>query len=522
MEKTIDIPVLPGECFWGGIVRHGDQMPFDGEKPIKESLYQNLWGNQGCPVLVSSKGRYVWSEEPFEFEIAGDTLRISKALGTIEQGAGHGSLRGAYLAVCQKFFPPSGRCPHELAFLAPQYNSWIDVKKHPTQDKVLAYADAILAAGMPPGVFMIDDFWYRNNGWWDWDCEAFPDPKAMVEKLHAQGFAVVLWVSPFVTPDTREFLWLKEQDYLLRTSATAHGDELEYVKTAKDIRPAIQSWWNGFSAVLDLSHPDAFAWFQGRLDRLVEEFGIDGFKFDGGDSYRYQAHDISHSPRTPNGHCEDFGRIGLKYPISEYRACWKLGGQHLLQRVRDKAHRWDTGGLADTIPTSLAQGLVGYPYTCPDMVGGGEVTWDIDGKLDQELFVRWAQSATFFPMVQYSLLPSRILDEKHLACAMKMIELRKEMGSKILELAQHAARTGEPIMRHMAYVFPDEGFEHVNDQYMVGDDLLVAPVLQKGAFSRVVRFPSGTWRGDDGSVVVGPKSLEVPAPLERLPWYTRQ
>ncbi len=259
------------------------------------------------------------------------------------------------------------------------------------------------------------------------------------------------------------------------------------------------------------------AWLQGELDRLVDDYGIDGFKFDGGDPFRYLATDRSYCARTPVGHCDDFARVGLKYSIAEYRACWKLGGQHLLQRARDEGHKWGGGGLADVVPTALAQGLVGYPYTCPDMVGGGEETEM--GLIDQELFVRWAQAATFFPIIQYSLLPVRVLDAKHLALCMIMVRLRIRLGPTILALARHAAMTGEPIIRHMAYVFPDAGMETVLDQHMLGDRYLVAPVLTKGAVTRTIRVPAGMWEGDDGSVLVGPNEVAIDAPLERLPWY---
>ena len=272
--------------------------------------------------------------------------------------------------------------------------------------------------------------------------------------------------------------------------------------------------------MLDLSNPDAFAWFQGELDELVANYGVAGFKFDGGDPWDFRkAASIGHAARTCNGRSEDFGRVGLKYDLSEYRACWKLGGRHLIQRVRDKYHKWDYNGFADLIPTAIAQGLVGYPFTCPDMVGGGDS--EDRAAFEQELFVRWAQCSTFFPMIQYSRLPQRLLDCEHLGYTMKMVELRMKLGPDILNLARHAARTGEPILRHMAYVFPDEEMEMVGDQYMLGEKYLVAPVMTKGGRSRRVKFPRGRWRGDDGSEVTGPCEIEVPAPLSRLPWYTR-
>ncbi|MBN1673433.1 MAG: glycoside hydrolase [Kiritimatiellae bacterium] len=523
-NNAITIEIQPDEYWWGGIVRHGDRMPWGRESAYREDLAPvpgeadlnegqrrglHLDGNQGCPLLLSNKGRYVWSEDWYAYAFQDGNLTIDERAGEIVQGeAAPKTLRGAYRAACRKFFPPSGRIPHELAFTAPQYNSWIEVHRWPTQEKVLQYAQGVLDADMAPGVMIIDNYWYRNNGHWKWDLEPFPRPKQMIDQLHDQGFLVMLWVSPFVTADTRQCKRLTELGYLLRN---ARG------------QIAIQEWWDGHSAALDLSNPDCFAWFQAELDELVDQYGVDGFKFDGGDPYRYKPADRSHAPRSPYGHCEDFGRVGLKYALSEYRACWKLGGQPLMQRVRDKGHTFGVGGYADIIPTSLSQGLVGYPYTCPDMVGGGLLGSFVQDafKMDQELFVRWAQAATFFPIIQYSFFPSRALDAEHLAHCRRMLDLRTEIGPEMLELARAAATSGEPIMRHMAYVFPGQGFERTLDQYMVGDDILVAPVMQKGAVKRTVKFPPGTWQGDDDSTVDGPCELEVDAPLARLPWYRR-
>ncbi len=518
-SPCIEIKLLPGEYWWGGLARHGDQMPFSAQSTYRQPLYGAILGNQACPLLVSSKGRYVWSEDPFTFEFRDGWLFIEDYLSEVVFEADHANLRGAYRAACGRFFPPSGRIPHELSFLAPQYNTWIDMGKHPTQTKVIEYAQAILGAHMPPGVLMIDDFWYRNNGIWEWDREAFPQPRLMVDQLHDLGFQVVMWISPWVSADTRRYAELVEAGYLLCAEQRPPADETQPPE-GSEIAPVIQRWWNGASAVLDLSNPAAVAWFQGELDHLVRDYGVDGFKFDGGDPFRYQATDLSYAPRTPNGHCEDYARVGLKYPISEYRACWKLGGQPLIQRVRDKAHRWGSGGLADTLPTSLAQGLMGYSFTCPDMVGGGELG-AIPETLDQELYVRWAQSATLFPIIQYSLLPKRVLDADHLALCMAMVALRAQLGPEMLRLAGHAAQTGEPILRHMAYVFPDADMEMVSDQFMLGDHTLVAPVLHQGQTRRVIQFPPGRWRGDDGEIVQGACAKEVDAPLARLPRYTR-
>jgi alpha-glucosidase (family GH31 glycosyl hydrolase) len=123
--------------------------------------------------------------------------------------------------------------------------------------------------------------------------------------------------------------------------------------------------------------------------------------------------------------------------------------------------------------------------------------------------------------MQFSLAPWRALDDEHLQYCMETVSLREKLGPEILKLAENAAVSGEPITRHMAYVFPDAGYERINDQFMLGDEILVTPVIKKGADIREVVFPAGTWQGDDGSIIEGPCIREISTPLSRLPWYRK-
>jgi alpha-glucosidase (family GH31 glycosyl hydrolase) len=330
----------------------------------------------------------------------------------------------------------------------------------------------------------------------------------MIQTLHDMGFRLMLWVSPFVSPDSAIYRELAQRQLLLRHPSG---------------QPSIHSWWNGQSALLDVTNPDAIAWFRSRLDSLMQEMGVDGFKFDGGDPELCTAVEASNPFPGSLNYCEAWAKIGVTYAFNEYRACWKMAGQPLIQRLRDKGHSWGRGGLADIIPNALAQGLVGYAFHCPDMIGGGEISdFQQSGfQWDQELFVRTAQCCALFPVMQFSAAPWRVLDEEHLRSCQAAVHLRQQLAPEILCLAQHAAQTGEPILRHLAYVYPEDGFESVKDQFLLGEDILVAPVLEKGVVKRRIAFPPGRWRNEDGVVIDGPTNCEVPAPLDCLPWYRR-
>lgn len=505
--KRLEIDRLEGECWWGGDIDDGVRMPF-GEFDHTRDLIREGRGNQAVPLLISNKGRYVWSEEPIRFFFANGRLTLEIESGEFVYREGVGNLRDTFRTAAQSHFPASGKIPDELFFTMPQYNLWIELQYEPTQEKTIAYANDVLASGMPPGVIMIDDNWMEDYGVWKFRSDRYPDPKAMTDELHALGFKVMLWTCPFVSPDNAaNFRRLEREGYLLKDES---GET------------AIRRWWNGYSAVLDCTNKAAVAWYEGELKQLMDDYGIDGFKFDAGDPQFYRLSDKSVVTLHPNGHCEAWARIGLNYPLNEYRACWKSAGLPLVQRLADKNHSWHRDGLASLIPNGLAQGLAGYAFTCPDMIGGGQIG-DVennpDFKLDQELFVRYAQCSALFPMMQFSTAPWRVLDREHLAHCVEAAKLHEAFGQTILELAQHAAETGEPIIRHLAYVFPEGGYERIQDQFMLGDRILVAPVLEKGARSRTISFPPGLWQGDDGSNVVGPCVEQVDASLSRLPWY---
>ena len=508
--SSLHLDLQPDEYWWGGAVADGQAMPF-GDRAHRRDLAINAGliddpgagANQSAPLLVSSTGRYVWSEHPFTFAFDGQGgLEVAGIDVVVDRAAG--SLASAYRAASHRHFPASGTIPAEQMFTAPQYNTWMEMPYRPTQDGVLAYARGILDAGFPPGLIMIDDRWSRDYGAWQFDGAQFPDPRAMIEQLHTWGFSVMLWLVPFLSPDGDSF----------RRAAPAG-----WLISEPDGEPVIRKWWNGYSAVPDLTDPAALTWLRGELGQL-QDLGIDGFKFDAGDLRDYRSDDRTLAGDGPTGQCEAWAGFAAEYAFNELRACWKMGGRPLAQRLHDKPCRWGSGGLGSLIPESIAQGLIGAAFNCPDMIGGGDVAYVLeDTRLDPELFVRFAQCSALFPMMQFSLAPWRVLDAEHLAAVRAAVELRQSLLPEIMTLVRHAADTGEPILRPLAYHHP--GYHRVHDQFLLGEDLLVAPVLEPGAASRTVLLPPGRWVGHDGVTITGPGELEISVTLASLPWWRR-
>lgn len=525
--SEIVVELTDAEFWWGGAVADGTVMPWRrGSASVRQDLSLNAGSaaapnaraNQSAPLLVSSAGRYLASERPFELVVTGSELVVTGD-GVVLGRAAEPTLRAGWRELCARFAPPSGRMPARELFAAPQYNTWIETPVTPTQEGVLAYARRVLDAGLPPGVLMIDDLWARDYGVWEWDTARFPDPAGMVAELGALGFPVMLWVVPFVSPDSAVCRELERAGLLLRE---ASGEV------------AIRRWWNGWSAVLDLTDPGALEWFGARLGALQSETGVAGFKFDAGDLRDYRRGDRGRGGGEPTDQTAAYARFGAQFPFNEFRASWRAGGLPLAQRLHDKPPTWGGDGLGSLIPEGIAQGLTGHAFCCPDMVGGGDVgALRPDAVIDVEQFVRYAQCAALFPMMQFSLNPARVLAGEALGAVREAVELRQSLVPEILALAEHAAATGEPMLRPLAYHHP--GLEAVTDQFLLGEDLLVAPVLEAGAVARRVVVPPGRWRaigpdagrwtrgvgqvvGEAGSAVV----LEIPVGLASLPVWRRE
>lgn len=514
-NKKIEIAIENDEYWWGGLSSLGFETPYTKESNVSINLYANNKGNQAQPLLLSSKGRYVWCEEPIQYGIEKGILTVSSKTGNIFSGKQGNTLKSVYDFVSKQYFPSNGKIPDELLFTHPQYNTWIELMYDQNEEDILKYAQSIIDKGYPPGVLMIDDNWQEDYGTWEFSSKRFKDPKGMIKKLHNMGFKVMMWVCPFVSADSEVFRKLAADGLLLLDKSRTQ--EILWANTRN--KAAIIRWWNGASACLDLSNPKAKEWFKGRLDYLVKEFGVDGFKFDAGDAQFYEDGLISFKESSPNDHTQYFAELGLYYPLNEYRASWKMAGLPLAQRLRDKGHRW--GDLKKLIPDQMSQSVMGYAYTCPDMIGGGEYQSFLNSSsIDEELVVRSAQVHALMPMMQFSVAPWRVLSKENEQICKDMAKLHLEFGSHILKLAKQASISGEPIVKPMEMAFPGNSYETIKDQFVLGNDIIVAPVLEKGARSRKVILPKGKWVDENGKKYKGGKgAIEIEVPIERLPYF---
>ncbi len=476
------------------------------------------------PFFLSDKGRYIWSDDPFRIDIEDGVIRIEGGSCSLEQAGS--TLREAYLAASEKHFPFEDKEPlPEVFFKGAQYNTWMEFTYYPTQEGVLSFAGKWPEDGYRPGIFIIDEGWQEHTcyGTWDFDRSRFPDPEEMVRQLHEMGYTVMLWVVPFITPAGPAYV---------RSLQPLVGTDPESAKHLylrnETGEPALVRWWNGVGAILDMRDPYNEEFLERQLSKLMNKYGVDGFKFDGGnvDVYSQEAlingqYAAGHSPHGLNAAWCSFGS---RFRFHEYKDTYGGGGLKTIQRLHDKLHSWDNHGLNDLIPCGILCGLIGHPFFCPDMVGGGEwSTRFLPGfRVDEELFVRMAQCSALFPMMQFSWAPWNALSERYQELVHQAAMIHRDYSDVIMRLVRESEKTGEPVVRNLEYNDPHQGFAGITDEFMLGRDILVAPVVTKGTARRTVTFPEGVWLDEYGNEYPGREVFEIDAPIERLPRFTRK
>jgi len=510
--------MLPNEHWWGGTTIHAYCPLTKNSDYHKDFTFDPE--NQTSPFFVSDFGRYIWSDEPFKVDIENGVFTFEGGEVTLTQAGD--SLKEAFLDAARKHFPSDGVKLQSKFFTTAQYNTWMEFTYYPTQEGVLKYAREWVKRGFKPGVFMIDEGWHQHTAYgnWEFDFARFPNPKEMVDELHQLGYSVMLWVVPFVTPVGPKYV---------RSLRPLVGTDPEmakhvYLRTANG-EVALTKWWNGASAILDMREPYNQKYLDDQLQHLIKDYGIDGFKFDGG-CVRHFASDNIINGELPEGHdpyaCNvAWNEFGRRYPFHEYKDTYNGGGKNVIERLHDRKHSWTDNGINEIIPCAIVNGLLGNPFTCPDMVGGGEWSnrFTPGFQTDEELFVRMAQASALFPMIQFSWAPWLALKEENVLLCKKAAELHVAIADDLMKIVEESEKTGEPVLRSLEYYDPHKGYAEVEDEFLLGEKFLSAPIVTPNTYERKVFFPKGRWMDEDGNIFEGNTEAVLKAPIEKLLWF---
>ncbi len=508
MKDRIVLKVFEDECWYSGCIDDTVNMPYTSKSNVSFNAIRSASYNEVNPLLLSTKGRYIYAPNYFSYSFENGTLTIESP-NKMDIGE-KATFKDAYLFLKDKYFEFDGRHPNKILFEKPQYCTWMALGENVNQEGVMKFAKEILSLGMPPGEIIIDDGWCNYHGEFNFSKEKFPDPYKMCKELKEMGFLVSVWVVPYVSSDSKNYRYLKSKDFLLK-------DE--------NGKPCILEWWDGFSSAIDFTNPEAIEWFVQKIDSLKERYGIAGVKMDGGDARIYKDGLIAFDKvqgSTANGLAECYCRVASLFDISEIRSTSKCAGLPVMQRIADRYHTWEDSknGFDGIVKKALIMSFMGYPYNCPDMIGGGQCE-DIENgvKEDAELNIRYMEAATFMPSFQFSKEIYKF-DEMTKNVVLKMIDIRNKYSSYIVECMEYCAKTGTPIIRPLIFEFNVSPFNM--EEFMVGDKILVSPVIRKGQNEKEIYLPKGKWMYEpDGTMFDGEKTIKVNSPLDVLPYFVR-
>ncbi|XP_046335781.2 myogenesis-regulating glycosidase-like [Haliotis rufescens] len=420
-----------------------------------------------------------------------------------------------------KYIPRPEGVPDRRLFRSPIWSTWAMYKKDINQTQVLQLANDIVSNGFSHSQLEIDDEWTTLYGDMDFTTNKFPDARGMISQLNKDGFRVTVWVHPFFNIDSRAFNEAAALGYLVRAPERK--------------LPALTSWWRGqLSGTLDVTNPYAVDWYLNKTNFLKDTYNISSFKFDAGEvAWLPFIYSVNRTYLNPNEYTRKW--IDLAYrsdpDVRHQEVRVGAGSQNvpIFVRMMDKDSVWDNNnGLKTLIPCALTMGLIGYPFILPDMIGGN--AYDNSSGLearnypDEELFIRWMQLNTFLPSLQFSVVPWVYNNETVVEITRYFAELHENYTSTIIKLAEDSVRTGEPIIRPIWWIAPqDEAALTIDSEYLLGNDLLVAPVVEKGATSRDIYLPEGTWFDElrKQQVEGGQWYRDYRAELHELPFFSR-
>lgn len=473
---TSDIKSQRGEKWWGAIVDFPSyRSPFNETFEIDTQVTSPL--NFTADILLSSKGRYIWCGEPMSITFNGNSFHIitHKVKPEIERGGR--TLRDAYLVCCHRNFPPDGSKLSEMLYRAPIYELGGEESLLYTQNDVLNFADFLLYQKVPKGSILIPVGWQSQSGDALFDPENFPEPRLMVDSLHAKGFKVMLTITPYVMASGRGFLKNRVAGRLLFD---------------RNNEPVIFRSRMGYTACMNFHNEEAEELNRG-LKKLMSECGIDGFYFDCLDAVPLLEDDLSSLLSFYKSWTS--ASEGITSVIYSTPSNMQLS-QTVSTASPTRRTTWNI--LRSTMTATINASVMGFTRT--------SIAADLDfAPNNDRLILRTAQLSAMLPVMIVPYASWTIADITPLK---QMLSWRGAQSDYLASVVESSYSTAEPVVRHLEYEFPSNGFSNCNDQFMIGDLLLVAPVVGPSD-KRMVRLPKGLWVDMSGKRIKGPKVINA-------------
>lgn len=492
-----------GECVYGlgerftPFVKNGQTVDMWNADPgtSSDQAYKNV------PFYVTSKGYGVFVNHPerVSFEVATENVERVQF-----------SVKGEYMdyfliygpslkGVLERYTALTGRPALPPAW---SFGLWLTTSFVTSYDEktITSVIEGMAERDIPLHVFHFDCFWMKEFQWCDfkWDKRVFPDPKGMLERLKSRGLHICVWINPYIAQKSELFEEGMKGGYLIR-------------------RPNGDVWqcddWQAGMGIVDFTNPEARGWFQDKLRELLE-MGVDCFKTDFGESIPSDAsyYDGSDPVKMHNYYTYLYNKTvfelleserGVREAVLFARSATAGSQKFPVHWGGDSSACYES--MAETLRGGLSLSLCGFGFWSHD-IGG------FDGTPTPDLYKRWC---AFGLLSSHSRLHGNasyrvpwFFDEEAVNVLRFFVKLKCRLMPYIYGCAVEAHESGVPVMRPMVLEFQDEPVcRFLDQQYMLGDSLLVAPVFSPDGIVEYY-LPAGRWTNFiTGEVIEGGRWL---------------
>jgi alpha-glucosidase (family GH31 glycosyl hydrolase) len=518
------------------------------------------------PFFISSRGYGFWlnTKCQAEFDLACQKKDRWEIVGHIEEECSTFEMKLFFQnhpkAIVEAFTELTGKpkLPPSWAF-----GLWMSSNDWNTQSEIIRQLNTSKQFQIPASVMVIEawsdeiNFYIWNDATYKWKPSSqayslqdyrfpksgrWPDPKRMIEDIHEAGLRVVLWQIPVIKKGNPiekldEAQKVADEEYAIRKGLIVRSaDGSPYF--IEEHAP----WFPG-SLVLDFTNPEAAKWWFDKRQYLLTEMGVDGFKTDGGEhiwnsdtifhngtsgkqginnyplSYLSAYHHFLHEQRGENSIL--FSRAGYT-GVQQFSCHW----------TGDEESTWEA--FRASLRAMLNAGLCGISFIGWDMAGfAGDIP-------SGELYLRTVAFSVFCPIMQFHSdtnsqrkpcqdrtpwnIQERTGELEVIPVFRRFVNLRMNLIPYILGQASESSRTGIPLMRSLPMEFPaDPQCREFPYEYLFGDALLVAPVVEEGRSSMRIYLPEGEWSDFwSGKVFRGSRIIEVSTPKDQIPVFQRE
>ncbi|XP_050525580.1 myogenesis-regulating glycosidase [Daktulosphaira vitifoliae] len=411
------------------------------------------------------------------------------------------------------------------------------------ESTMVNYTEDIIALGfIKQGHVLLNEFWQAEMGDFSLDQTRFPTMKETINIIHRRGFRIVVTIQPFISTESRNFV-----------KAVKEGILIMEVGNERNV-PALTRYKSVQSAgMLDITNKKCGPWLQQQLKDLVQKYQFDSFYLDIGSAYDLPRHYLFNENLTNPDHYKSLFTQYVSDSVNVFGVSSAISRPPapIFVSLNSLASTWDS--LQVIIPTILTYGILGYPFSLPGPVGGDFLVENVSmhGFISpdnlpvevlgtqslkecrhreqnindsRELVMRWMQLATFLPVIRYARLPSDC-DPQVLQLTKNLTSLRQQIINPLLKrYVQEALETAIPLIRPLWMLDPsDTTCYNVKDEFSVGEEVIVAPILRSGITEREVYLPAGVWKdGIEGSLRKGSRWIHnYKIPLEKIAYFLK-